>query len=104
MIQYSQSQSDQRQHQLGRKQQSLAIVAVGKGAADEPETDRWNCAEDAVQPQLNRRTGQLIKEPISRGHLHPGADVRDKKADPKKSEIAVAKGGESPDFCRVGEG
>ena len=53
-------------------------------------------AKDAVQAELEGRIGKLIQKPVSRRHLHPGADVGNKETEPKKSEIAIAEGGKPP--------
>src|SRR5215468_504139 len=89
---------------LGPEHEAPPIVAIGEGAADESEADGRDRAEDTVEPQLDRRVRQLIEQPVGCRHLHPSADVGNKKADPKKSKIAIVKGGETPDFSRVRSG
>src|SRR5215510_13685312 len=104
MVQYAEAQSQQTQKKLGPEHEASSIVAISEGAADESEADGGDRAEDAVEPQLNRRIRQFIEQPIGCRHLHPGADVGNKKADPKKSKIAIVKGSKTPDFSRVGGG
>src|SRR5215475_11149804 len=101
MFQYDEAQGQQTQKKLGPEHEPTTVVAVGEGPADKPQPDSGNSAKDTVQAQLDRRVSQLIEQPVGCRHLHPGADVGNKKADPKKPKISIVKGSETPDCSRV---
>ena len=79
---------------LRAEQQPAAIVAIGDDAADEREQQDRQLPEEIVEPEEERRLGEVEDEPALRDLLHPRADRRGEGAEPEDAEIAVSEGGE----------
>ena len=63
-------------------------------AADQREEQDRQLAEEVVEPEVERRVGEVEDQPALRDLLHPGADRRGEGAEPQHAEIAVSEGGE----------
>src|SRR6185369_5386315 len=46
---------------------------------------------ERVEPEPERRVGQLQHEPALRNRLHPRADIREKRAHPEETVITMRK-------------
>ena len=70
------------------------IVAIGDDPADQREEQDRQLPEEIVEPEEERRLGQIEDQPGLRDLLHPVADRRGEGAEPQDAEVAVVKGGE----------
>ena len=80
--------------ELRADEQPLPIVAVGDDAAEEREEEDRQLSQEVVEPEIERRLGEVEHEPALRDFLHPGADGRGEGAEPQHPEIAVRERGE----------
>ena len=81
-------------HDLRRQHHVPAIAAIGDDAADQREEQDRRFADEAVEAEIKRRrgAGERDDQPRLRHLLHPGADARGERAEPKQPEIAVGQG------------
>ena len=88
-------QGERRRHldELRAEQHVPAVVAIGDDAADQREQHDRQLAEEIVEPEVERRVGQLEDQPGLRDLLHPVADGRGEGAEPQDAEVAVVEGG-----------
>ena len=59
---------------LRAEQQTTAIVAIGDDAADQREQQDRQLAEEIIEPEEERRLGEIENQPALRDLLHPRAD------------------------------
>jgi hypothetical protein len=74
--------------------QTASIDQVGKHAAREGEDETGRRGHEGVESEPERRVGQIEDEPTLRDRLHPGADIRKKRAGPEETIVAIRKSAE----------
>src|SRR5690349_9784724 len=103
MIENTEAQTQRAENQLRPEHQPPTIVTIREGSADQAECNCRDRAKDAVEPELHRRIGELVEQPVGGGHLHPSADVRNQQAQPKQPKVAIAQRSKTPLVrrCRI---
>jgi len=79
---------------LRPEQQTTAVVPIGNHAAGEREQQDRQLTEKIVEPEEERRLGEVEHQPALRDLLHPRPDRRRERAEPEDPEVAVREGGE----------
>ena len=85
-----------------RRQQDFAPVRpVGENAAERPEQQQRDHAEEADQRHAKGGIGQLQHKQNRQRHLHPAADEREEVGGPEQAKAAMPKGVERRRHPRV---
>ena len=93
-ISAGEDERDRHLHDLRRQHHVAPIAPVGDDAADQREQQDRHFAGEAVEAEIKRRrcAGQRDDQPRLRHLLHPRADARRERAQPKQPEITVGEG------------
>ena len=87
---HRQRERRKRLHELRPGQQPPAIVPIGDDAADQHEQQDRQLAQEAVEPQIEVRVGEIEDEPALRVALHPRADGGGERGEPQNAVVAMA--------------
>jgi hypothetical protein len=74
---------------LRDQEQTLAVDAVGIDAAQKRQHEAGRSGRESIDAEPEGGVGQLQDEPALCDRLHPCADIRQERARPEKTEVAM---------------